>query len=52
MLDGANRFDLRLHPRWWIIGSATACCEDHLNAAILARKRRPVVVVDDEMAYA
>jgi hypothetical protein len=55
LLVGTHRIDLS-ETKWWVatdgFNSTVGCCESHLNEACRARKRRPAIVGDDELAYA
>jgi hypothetical protein len=37
---------------WFIVGSTTACCSEHLLEAIARRPNRPVGELEDEQCYA
>jgi hypothetical protein len=43
-----RQFDLR-SSGWWIVGSATACCENHLNLALISDP--PVTQALPEVAF-
>ena len=46
---GTGQFDLR-SSGWWIVGSTAACCETHLNLALVFDP--PVTQVLPEVAFA
>ena len=52
---GGGHFDLRSSGWWLVPGSAgpvTACCSDHLDAAVASRRPHLAVMACDEAAYA